>query len=170
MKMTKKSTLVSTLLIGMAVSAGANAASNATVIWSGIVPSVVADDDIMITGLAGSLTALIGTISPTTVGVFESDPITLEAHINDGDASAPVLGALTQANWTISEATVTFDGMANPAQTVEVSINGSPTLVGDTIAGVETIATTIKQTTDLPEAEVGGTTVQASVTVMADVI
>ncbi|WP_373953926.1 hypothetical protein [Vibrio pomeroyi] len=166
----KKSALASVLLMGMAASAGANAASNATVLWSGIVPTTSPSDALVITGLAGDLTALNGTITPSTDGVFESDTIVLESHLNDGDAATPVVGALAAANWTLVDATVTYDGIANPGQAVEIDVNGAPVLVGDVVSSVETISTKVKQTAVLPEAEVGGTTVQASVTVMADLV
>lgn len=166
----KKTALASALLMGMVLSAGANAASNATVVWTGTVPVTNASDEIVITGLAGDLTALNGTITPSTDGIFESDSIVLESHVNDsGDPAAPTIGALVAANWTLVDATVTFDGVANPAQTVEVDINGAAIVVGDVVPSVETIATKVSQTATLPEAEVGGSTVQASVTVMADV-
>ncbi|WP_061019326.1 hypothetical protein [Vibrio splendidus] len=168
----KKNVLASVLLMGMAASAGANAASNATVLWSGIVPTTSASDALVITGLAGDTTALNGAITASSDGVFESDTIVLESHINDGDADAeiPVVGALASANWTLVDASVTFDGLANPSQAVEVEVNGAPVVVGDVVPGVETISTKIKQTAVLPEAEVGGTTVQASLTVMADLV
>ncbi|URM15068.1 hypothetical protein KLJ63_06480 [Vibrio splendidus] len=166
----KKSALASVLLMGMAASAGANAASNATVIWSGVVPTTNASDALIITGLAGDTTALNGTITPSTDGVFESDTIVLESHLNDGDAATPVVGALASANWTLVDASVTFDGVANPSQAVEIDVNGAPVAVGDVVSGEETISTKVKQTAVLPESEVGGTTVQASVTVMADLV
>ncbi|WP_186171992.1 hypothetical protein [Vibrio chagasii] len=166
----KKSALASVLLMGMAASAGANASSNATVLWSGIVPTTNASDALIITGLGGDMTALNGSITPSSDGVFESDTIVLESHVNDGDVETPVVGALTSANWTLVDATVTFDGIANPTQVVEVEVNGAPLVIGDAVSGKETISTKIKQTAALPEAEVGGTTVQASVTVMADLV
>ncbi|MFA0345375.1 hypothetical protein AB4486_00045 [Vibrio sp. 10N.222.55.C6] len=166
----KKSALASVLLMGMAVSAGANASSNATVIWSGTVPVTNASDALIITGLGGDTTALNGTITPSTDGVFESDTIVLESHLNDGDAVTPVVGALASANWTLVDASVAFDGVANPSQAVEINVNGAPVAVGDVVSGEETISTKVKQTAVLPESEVGGTTVQASVTVMADLV
>lgn len=166
----KKSTLVSVLLMGIATSTGAYAASNATVLWSGTVPVTNPTDALIITGLGGDTTALHGTITSSTDGIFESDSIVLESHINDGDALVPVIGALAAANWTLVDASVTFDGIANPAQTVEVDVNGAPLLVGDVVSGAETISTKVKQSTALPEAEVGGTSVQATVTVMADLV
>lgn len=166
----KKSALASVLLMGMAVSAGANAASNATVVWSGTVPVTNPTDAMIITGLAGDMTALNGTITATSDGVFESDSIVLESHNNDGDATTPVVGALASANWTLVDATVTYDAIANPAQAIEIDVNGAPVVVGDVISGVETISTKIKQTAVLPEAEVGGSTVQATVSVIADLI
>lgn len=167
----KKTTLASVLLMGMALSAGANAASNATVVWTGLVPSSSASDTMVITGLSGDQTALNGTITPTTDGIFETDAIVLESHTNDsGDPAAPTVGALVAANWTLVDAAVTYDGAANPAQVLEVNINGAPVVVGGAVAATETISATVKQTSALPESEVGGTTVQASVTVMADVV
>ncbi|WP_061039981.1 hypothetical protein [Vibrio coralliirubri] len=165
----KKNVLASVLLMGMAASAGANAASNATVLWSGTVPTTTASDEIIITGLGGDTTALNGTITPSSDGVFESDAIVLESHANTGDAAAPVVGnALVNANWNLVDVSVTFDGVANPKQEVEVSVNGKPFVAGTSVEAT-TISTKVKQTVPLPEAEVGGTTVQASVTVMADV-
>lgn len=166
----KKSALASVLLMGMSVSAGANASSNATVLWSGVVPTTSASDALIITGLSGDATALNGAITPSSDGVFESDTIVLESHVNDGNAQEPVVGALVSANWTLVDASVTFDGIANPSQAVEVDINNAPAIVGDVVTDVETISTKVKQTAVLPEAEVGGTTVQASLTVMADLV
>ncbi|WP_086968315.1 hypothetical protein [Vibrio coralliirubri] len=166
----KKSALASVLLMGMAASAGANAAAKADMVWSGVVPTTSASDALTITGLAGNPQALYGTITPSTDGVFESDAIVLEAHINDGDATNPIVGALALANWTLVDAVVTYDGVTNPAQVVEVDVNGAPVVVGDVVSRVETISTKVKQTAVLPQAEVGGTNVQASVTVMADLV
>ncbi|MFA0106220.1 hypothetical protein AB4441_14510 [Vibrio splendidus] len=166
----KKAALTSALLAGLALSANVNAAANATAVWTGTVPVVNADDTIVITGFSGDLTALNGTITAGTDGVFESDTIVLESHLNDGDAATPVVGALASANWTLVDASVTFDGVANPSQAVEIDVNGAPVVVGDVVSGEETISTKVKQTAVLPESEVGGTTVQASVTVMADLV
>ncbi|MCC4784505.1 hypothetical protein BCU33_013080 [Vibrio lentus] len=166
----KKSALSTVLLMGMAASVNVNAASTATVIWSGVVPATNPSDVLIITGLGGDTTALTGTITPSTDGIFESDAIVLESHLNDGDVAVPVIGALAAANWTIVDAAVTFDGIANPAQVIEVDVNGAPVIVGDVVSGVETIATKVKQTAVLPADEIGGTTVQASVTVMADLV
>lgn len=164
----KTAVLASTLLMGLSLSTGANASANATVIWTGTVPVTSPSDAMIITGLAGDLTALNGTITPKTDGTFASDSIILESHTNDGDAAAPVVGALAAANWTIADASVTFDGVANAAQIVEIDVNGASVVVGDVIPSIETVATKVSQTAALPEAEVGGTTVQASVTIMAD--
>ncbi|OEF94283.1 hypothetical protein [Vibrio splendidus] len=166
----KKSSLVSVLLMGMAASAGANAASNATVLWSGIVPTTSPSDALIITGQSGDTTALNGTITPSSDGVFESDTILLEAHVNDGDAATPVVGELTDANWTLTAASVTFDGIANPSQAVEVDVNGEKVAVGGVVSNAKTFSAKVKQTAVLPEAEVGGATVQASITVMADLV
>ncbi|MGR5357994.1 hypothetical protein [Vibrio chagasii] len=171
----KQNALTSLVLIGMATSAGANAAdATATVIWSGTVPASNASGAIVITGTGGDLTALHGTINSQSNGVFESDSIVLEAHANDtgngGTAANPVVGALIQANWTLKDAVVTFDGMVNSAQAVEVNVNGSPLAVGEVVSGETTIRTVVKQTAELPESEVGGTSVQAAVTVMASVV
>ncbi|CAH6938732.1 conserved exported hypothetical protein [Vibrio chagasii] len=162
---------VSVLLVGLAVSLGAEAeSSKATVLWSGTVPTVTASDTLVITGLAGDTTALYGTITPSPTGVFKSDTIVLESHVNDGDATSPVIGDLTAANWRLVDASVTFDGAANPAQNVEVNVNGAPTAIGDVISAEETISTQVNQTATLPEAEVGGATVQATITVLADIV
>ncbi|KOO12737.1 hypothetical protein AKJ18_22285 [Vibrio xuii] len=168
----KKSALSLFLVIGMTASTGAyaNATANATTVWSGIVPTTSGTDKVIITGLAGDMTALNGTITPDTKGVFETDAIILEAHLNTGDAAAPVVGDLAAANWTLNDASVTYDGKANQAQSVEILINNSPVSVGDSISGEETITAKITQSAQLPEAEVSNTTVQASMTLMADVI
>ncbi|WP_060980400.1 hypothetical protein [Vibrio splendidus] len=166
----KKSVLASILLTGMAVSAGANAAPNSIVTWSGPVPTTSASDDLIITGFDGDMTALTGTIEPDTQGVFESEAIKLEARTNDGDAAAPIVGALTSTNWSIDTPLVKYDNASNPAQIVEVYVNDALVTPGDVISGEETIGVKIKQTVALPEAEVGNTNVTASVTVMADVV
>lgn len=167
----KKSVLASVLLMGMAASAGANAAANATVVWSGVIPTSNASDEIIITGLSGDLTALNAGISPSQDGVFLSDPIVLESHVNDSsDTANPTVGAKTPANWTLMDVAVTYDGVANPAQVVEVEVNGAPAVVGEVISTVDTITTKVQQTVALPESEVGGASVQASATFMADVV
>ncbi|WP_286300056.1 hypothetical protein [Vibrio apostichopi] len=166
----KKCALTAALLMGMGVSAGAMAA-NATVVWSGIVPTSNASDTLVITGFAGDMSALTGTISADSDGVFTSDSIVLEAHVNDSDdADAPTVGVLTLANWTLTDATVSYDGIANPAQVVTVEINGAPATVGEDIASVDTISTKVSQTAVLPASEVGGASVQASLSVLASII
>ncbi|MCY9863790.1 hypothetical protein OTK49_14705 [Vibrio coralliirubri] len=166
----KKSVLASILLTGMAVSAGANATPNAFVTWSGDVPTTNASDDLIITGFDGDIEALTGSLEPDTQGVFQTDILTLEARTNDGDATAPIVGALTSANWSILNPTVTYNNVSNPAQSVDVYINGAVVVPGDVVSGVETISLQMGQTAELPEAEVSDTHVSATVTVMADVV
>lgn len=166
----KKSVLASIVLMGMAASAGANAASNATVVWSGTVPTANASDKLVITGQFGDLTSLTGVIKATSDGQFETNELVLESHANTGTAASPVVGDLASANWTLSNASITYDGLANAAQIIEVEVNGAAVAVGGEIKDVETISTKIKQTNALPEAEVGNTTVQATLTVMADIV
>lgn len=165
----KKSVLTSVLLAGMAVTAGVNAAS-VTATWTGEVPESSADDQIVITGLGGSTADLRGTITSDEQGVFITDAIVLESHVNDGDATTPIVGALTAANWTVGEHTVKFDGMANPAQIVEVEVNGQTVTEGELIPSVETVSALVKQTASLPVAEVGGSSVQANLTLLASMI
>ncbi|WP_241802785.1 hypothetical protein [Aliivibrio logei] len=154
----------------MTVSAGAYAApSTTTVVWSGIVPGTVANDNIVITGVSGSLASLTGSITPNTDGTFLSDTVTLESHVNDGTAAVPVVGILdATTNWTLADASVTFDGKANAAQVIEVSLNGVVAPIATVVPLTSSLTAEIAQTVALDEAEVSGTTVQASITLMAD--
>ncbi|RYU55034.1 hypothetical protein [Aliivibrio finisterrensis] len=169
----KKNALVTLAGLGMVMSAGAYAATNAqaTLVWSGTVPGALASDSVVITGLNGIGDAFLGSISPSTDGTFVSSIITAESHTNDGDATTPVVGALVATNWTLVSADVAYDGVANPAATVEVQINGAPVAVGDpALPGLESVGVSIAQTTPLDEADVAGAKVQGSVTLLSSLI
>lgn len=168
-----KKTVLAAAALTMAMSVGANAATDAqaTLVWSGTVPGSIASDAVIITGLNGVADALTGSISPSVDGTFVSSTITAESHTNSGDAITPVIGALVASNWSLVSADVAYDGVANPASTVEVQINGTPVAIGDpALAGLETIGVSISQTTALPEAEVSGAKVQGSVTLLSSLI
>lgn len=169
-----KKSLLSTLFIaGISSAFFANASSTATLVWNGVVPGSTAGDDLIITGIGGSLTAHSGSITAKEDGTFISDEIVLEAHENTGDASAPVIGDLAAASWTLSNASLTYDNVNVDTATLAVVVNGSTLAVGEGVGGstgLETITTSVKQTTSLEPSLVAESAAQVSVTFLADAI
>ncbi|AWG86255.1 hypothetical protein [Vibrio parahaemolyticus] len=165
----KKAVLTSLTLAGLAIGLNAQAAvdPSAVVVWTGKVPTVNAGDSLLITGLGGSQEALSGALAPNNDGTFISPSIILEARVNDGSATTPVVGALTDASWTVKGVDVAYGGSAQTDQEVAVQIDGTDVEVnGTAVAGKSSISLTVSQSKALT-ADVGGKDVQAAVTLMA---
>ncbi len=165
----KKAVLTSLTLAGMAIGLNAQAAvdPSAVVVWTGKVPTVNTGDSLLITGLGGSQDALSGALAPKNNGTFISPAIILEARMNDGDATTPVVGDLTDASWTVKAVDVAYGGSAELDQEVAVQIDGTDVEInGAAVAGKSSISLTVTQSKELT-ADVGGKDVQAAVTLMA---
>ncbi|OEF01462.1 hypothetical protein [Vibrio crassostreae] len=96
-------------------------------VFSGFVPGFVSNGDIIVTGAGGSedATSFVGTLQVNSDGTFATTkPVVLEAH----DYTDALLGALTPANWTVSQVNVL------PASMGEVQPN---IVVGDNLTGTE---------------------------------
>lgn len=156
----------SVLALALAFSASAMAANPvANVVWQGFVPGSVAGDELIITGLAGQAIEN-GQLIVATDGTFTSTAVTVEAHINDGDADAPVVGAITNANWTLTNAQVMYSTGAYPEATLSVQATGADWVIGDVIPSKESLNLTVAQATAV-DTKAGGT-VQAQVTIVAE--
>ncbi|MEZ8236621.1 hypothetical protein AB6C62_24310 [Vibrio splendidus] len=168
----KKSALASVLLMGMAANANAADSASATVVWSGLVPGSIASDSLIITGEDSSTLALTGTIVAEADGTFETSNVVLEAHNNtaDEDGGEPVIGALASANWKVTSMNATYNSAEQPGQTLEAYVDGSKVSKGETVGNKQFISVSLKQTAELDSTNVADTTVQASLTVMADVL
>ncbi|MGR5448054.1 hypothetical protein ACPV47_24445 [Vibrio jasicida] len=164
----KKTMLTSVLFAGMAIGTAANAADpSAVVTWTGKIPAVTAGDTLLITGMSGSLDPVTGVLSPNVDGTFISESLILEAHANTGDATAPVVGALTDATWTLKAADIQFGGAAQIDQVAEVTVGGEVLAVdASTSVKSSSVGVSIAQTAPLA-ADVSGLSVQAAVTLMA---
>lgn len=131
----KKLTLITLLSAITAVPAFAAPGDTSTgsAVFSGFVPGFVANGDILVTGAGGNQdsASFAGTLQVNADGTFATTkPVVLEAH----DYTGAVLGALTPANWTVSQVSVL------PAAMTEIQSN---IVVGDKVS-----------TTELTEAEV----------------
>lgn len=167
----KKSALASVLLMGMAANANAAGPASATVVWTGLVPGSIASDSVIITGKDSSLLELTGEIIAEADGKFQTSNIVLEAHSNTATAgNDPVIGALASANWTVHSMNATYDNLEQVGQTLEAYVDGSKVDLGDSVDGKQSISVSLKQTAELDAAEVADTTVQATLTVMADLV
>jgi hypothetical protein len=167
----KKSALASVLLMGMAANANAADPASATVVWTGLVPGSVASDSVIITGEDSSTLELTGQIVAEADGTFQTSNIVLEAHSNTAEAgAAPVIGALASANWTVHSMNATYDNAVQPGQTLEAYVDGNKVAKGDSVKSKQSISVSLKQTAALDSADVADTTVQASLTVMADLV
>lgn len=166
----KKSALASVLLMGMTVNANAADPASGTVVWTGLVPGSISSGSLIITGENSSMMELTGTIVAEADGTFQTSNVVLEAHENTGTADAPVIGELASANWTVHSMNATYDNVAQPGQTIEAYVDGTKVAKGETITGKESISVSLQQTAQLDSADVADTTVQASLTVMADLV
>ncbi|MEZ8658791.1 hypothetical protein AB4581_11395 [Vibrio cyclitrophicus] len=164
----KKAMLTTVTLAGMAIGVNAHAAvdPSAVVVWTGKVPAVNSGENLLITGMGGSLEAVTGSLAPNTDGTFVSPTLFLEARLNEGDATSPVVGDLTAANWTVRAADVAYGGSAQTDQDVTVQINGNDVELNGTPLEESSIGITVTQSQVLA-ADVSGKDVQAAVTLMA---
>ncbi len=137
----KKLTLITLLSVITSVPAFAAPGDTSTgsAVFSGFVPGFVSNGDILVTGAGGSedSASFVGTLQVNADGTFETTkPVVLEAH----DYTGAVLGALTPANWTVSQVNVL------PASMGEVQPN---IVVGDNLSGTELTATEYLASTQL---------------------
>lgn len=152
------------LFLAMAVSTSAMAANPvADIVWSGFVPGSVAGDNLIITGLAGQSIAN-GQLIVATNGTFTSTAIIVEAH-NYDDVTETATD-LAEANWTLSNAQVSYSGASTPTADLTVEANGSSWAVGDQVASVNTLSLTVAQS--VAQAAIAGGAVQAQITIVAE--
>ncbi|MCU7965037.1 hypothetical protein L5M28_21015 [Shewanella sp. SW32] len=152
------------LFLAMAVSTSAMAANPvANVVWSGFVPGSVAGDNLIITGLAGQ-SIENGQLIVATDGTFTSTAVTVEAH--DYDDVTKAITDLADANWTLSNAQVSYSGAATPTAELAVSANGTPWVVGDQVASEHTLSLTVAQS--VAQTAITGGAVQAQITIVAE--
>ncbi|WP_303843333.1 hypothetical protein [Aeromonas sobria] len=152
----------SMLVLALAFSASAMAANPvANIVWSGFVPGSVAGDDLIITGLAGQAIEN-GQLIVATDGSFSSTAVTVEAHDYDAVTGA---GELADANWTLSNAQVSYSGTSDVG-TLVVSANATPWAIGGTVNGESTLNLTVAQT-EAVDVGAGGS-VQAQITIVAE--
>ncbi len=105
--------------------------SSGAAVFSGFVPGFVSNGEILVTGAGGNVdsASYVGTLQVNADGTFATTkPVVLEAHAYDGTT----VGALTAANWTVSQINVL------PASMAEIQSN---IVVGDSITAVELTAT-----------------------------
>ncbi|WP_038880796.1 hypothetical protein [Vibrio jasicida] len=160
----KKVALASLVLAAIGTAQAAD--PQATVVWTGSIPSVQPGDTILITGLGGDLTAQSGALTPAADGTFTSETIVLESRLNAGSAETPEVGALQNANWQIASSTLTYGGVTNNAATLEVSIDGV-VVTDDAAAAADANSIRLSVAQNSPLTDVGGDSVQAAVTVLA---
>lgn len=152
------------LFLAMAVSTSAMAANPvADIVWSGFVPGSVAGDNLIITGLAGQ-SIENGQLIVATNGTFTSTAVIVEAH--DYDADNKITSDLADANWTLSNAQVSYSGGSTATAVLEVEANGAPWSVGDQVASEHTLSLTVAQS--VAQTAITGGAVQAQITIVAE--
>lgn len=153
------------LFLAMAVSASAMAETNpvANIVWSGFVPGSTAGTNLIITGLAGQ-SIENGQLIVATDGTFTSTAVTVEAH--DYTEATQITGALADANWTLSNAQVSYSGGATPTAELAVKANGTPWVIGEQVAAENTLNLTVAQS--VAQTAVTGGAVQAQITIVAE--
>ena len=179
----KKNAVASIMILGMAATANAAETTTetttettastpgafATLVWTGTVPNSQASSGLIITGLDSNLTGFNGVVVADVDGTFETESIVLEAHKNDAaEGASPVVGELTNANWTVTGYDVKYDNKAPSKSNIEVYLNDQLTALNASVSDVNTVKARLKQTEELTAEEVGGTSVQATLTLMAD--
>ncbi len=154
----------SMLALALAFSASAMAANPvANVVWSGFVPGSVAGDELIITGLAGQAIEN-GQLIVATDGTFTSTAVTVESHAYT--AATTTIGALADANWTLSNAQVSYSGGSADAAALVVQADGATWTVGSNQSAKKTLNLSVAQNTAV-DVGVGGS-VQAQVTIVAE--
>lgn len=163
----KQKVLAATLASLGLLSVAQAADPSATVVWSGVVPATQGDGSTIITGFNGSETALSGTINASADGTFTSSSVVLE--IRDGVSGT--VGELHAggATWQVKSTSLTYDGQGVANANLIVNVDNNPvTLNTDAATGAQTISISVAQDADLTADNVGGTSVQASATLVAD--
>ncbi|HAS6221202.1 hypothetical protein ABRZ68_12040 [Vibrio vulnificus] len=169
-KLSFKAAVASITLMGLSSMAHAAPDAQGTFVWSGVVPGSIASAALVITGLNGNATAMTGAIQPNTDGTFVSPVLVAESRTNTGSELAPVAGDLAAANWTLVDATLAYNGVTVTDAVLDVTINGVSASINDSIPSVDNLKISLAQAVPLDEASVAGSTVQASVTVIAATI
>jgi hypothetical protein len=169
----KKSVI--TMAAGLLImSAGANAAllptqAAETLTWKGLVPFSVASDDIVITGeLGGPIRA--GFLNVKTDGTFTSTAINIEAHENDGDATAPVVGlpiTATSVDWTLQSYAVDASTTDMSGANVKFVADGNALDIGTKVNDDYALAVNVSNDAVIPGIQ-AGERVQVSAVVSAE--
>lgn len=141
----KKLTLITLLSAITAVPAFAAPGDTSTgsAVFSGFVPGFVANGEILVTGAGGNTdsASYIGTLQVNADGTFETTkPVVLEAHAYDGST----VGALTSANWTVSQVNVLPAAMAEILPSIKV---------GDQVSTMELDQAQVQSATQLASGE-----------------
>ncbi|MDN3628745.1 hypothetical protein [Vibrio lentus] len=141
----KKLTLITLLSAITAVPAFAATGDTSTgaATFSGFVPGFVANGEILVTGAGGNTdsASYIGTLQVNADGTFETTkPVVLEAHAYDGST----VGALTSANWTVSQVNVLPAAMAEILPSIKV---------GDQVSTMELDQAQVQSATQLASGE-----------------
>lgn len=139
----KKLTLITLLSAITAVPtfAATGDTSTGSAVFSGFVPGFVANGAILVTGAGGNTdsASYTGTLQVNADGTFATTkPVVLEAHAYDGLTEE--VGALTPANWTVSQVNVL------PAAMAEIQSN---VVVGDSLSATELTAADYLASTQL---------------------
>ncbi|MGR5282590.1 hypothetical protein [Photobacterium damselae] len=146
-----KKVVLASVMAASFLSASAIAADpSATLVWQGFVPNKVTGDSLIITGLGGQENIAKGTLNVQADGTFNSDAIIVESHAYD--SASEEIGDLTSSNWKLVSANLTMGSTDVTPATLEVSVNGAKVEVGGAIDGVDTLNTTVSQTTPLTDA------------------
>lgn len=156
------------LALALAFSASAMASNPvANIVWAGFVPGSVAGDTLVITGLSGQAIEN-GQLVVATDGSFTSTGVTLEsrAFTPGTGGAAGTVGALANANWTLSNAQVSYSGSSASGTALVVKADGSAWTVGSKQSAKNTLNLTVEQTNAV-DVSAGGS-VQAQVTIVAE--
>ncbi|WP_111809463.1 hypothetical protein [Aeromonas allosaccharophila] len=155
------------------MSAAANAALPAkqaaeTLTWKGLVPFSVASDDIVITGdLGGPIRA--GFLNVQKDGTFTSTAINVEAHENDGDATAPVIGApvVGDVQWGLATYAIDASTTDMSGANVKFVADGKALDIGSPLT--EDYALAVNVSNDQPITDIGaGERIQVNAVVTAE--
>ncbi len=142
-----------------------------TIHWVGSISDIIPGDNIIITGVAGSVDIPSGDLNLQTNGTFESTEIVLETHKYDS-TSLIVTPDLAAATWTLQS--VNYSWGENQVAKAEVQVfnknagaigSNSPLTIGEEITGITDMSLQVKNAVPLDITDISDTAASAKVDV-----
>ncbi|MGF1907050.1 hypothetical protein [Aliivibrio salmonicida] len=142
-----------------------------TIHWLGSISDIIPGDNIVITGVAGSVKIPSGDLNLQTNGTFESTEIVLETHKYDS-INQTITPELAAATWTLQS--VNYSWGENQVAKADIQVfnknagpieSNSALTIGEEMAGITDMSLQVKNAVALDITDISDTTASAKVDV-----